>query len=72
MQYVDMDETYHGQFNRGLQEGQGIYHFSHGDIYDGQWLDGLMHGRGLYSYPDGSEFFGEFFEGIKVNGKMKY
>ena len=38
---------YRGSWEKGKQQGRGLFNFGNGDTYDGEWLCGKMHGRGV-------------------------
>ena len=43
-------DTYIGQFNKGLPDGSGTYTWANGDTYIGSWVDGLMQGEGTLKF----------------------
>ncbi len=40
------EDSYEGEFKKGLPEGNGTYTWSNGDVYQGNWKDGLKEGEG--------------------------
>ncbi len=40
------EDTYEGEFKKGLPEGNGTYTWSNGNVYKGNWKDGLKDGEG--------------------------
>lgn len=40
------EDTYEGEFKKGLPEGNGTYSWSNGNVYKGNWKDGLKDGEG--------------------------
>jgi hypothetical protein len=39
-------DRYEGQFNKGMPNGKGVYHWANGSVYEGQWLNGTRDGNG--------------------------
>ncbi len=60
-------DTYEGEFNNGLTEGQGTYVWSNGDRYIGQFKAGQANGRGVMKYVDGKEEAGLWQNNELVN-----
>jgi hypothetical protein len=41
-------DTYEGEFSKGLPDGTGTYVWSNGAIYKGKWRKGMRDGKGTY------------------------
>jgi len=65
------NETYEGDWDQDLMQGDGVYHFTSGAVYNGQWISGRRHGHGLMQYPDGSSYDGQW-EKDEMHGIGKY
>lgn len=54
--------VYYGEWNnRGLMNGQGIFHYANNNIYIGEWRDGLITGYGLYYWSaNGNVYIGDW------------
>ena len=55
--------VYHGEFRRGLKDGQGIKTWPWGDRYEGRFRDDKKDGYGVYSWGSGTPWAGERYEG---------
>jgi hypothetical protein len=42
-----------GEWENGVQHGNGVYRYVNGDRYIGQWRKGLQHGFGIVAPRDG-------------------
>jgi len=52
--------SYSGTWKNGKKNGQGIFHFSNGDVFDGRWADEHVNGVGKITYANGSSYEGQF------------
>jgi hypothetical protein len=49
-------DTYNGQFRKGLPDGTGTYTWANGDIYTGEWSNGFREGEGAMKFKlDGKD-----------------
>ena len=64
-------DTYTGQFYKGLPEGKGIYSFGNGNVYTGGFSKGLFSGKGVMTYKkaNGDSIVEGFWEDGKYAGK---
>lgn len=71
--YIQISDSYEGEFKNNTITGTGFYIWSNKDTYQGTFIDGKMHGKGIYKWPDGGEYIGEYKDNIKEGyGKFKW
>ena len=57
----------------GEMEGEGVMHFSNGDVYTGKWSNGLQSGKGDMRYADNGLYSGSWQKGRHHgDGSMTY
>lgn len=49
---------YDGEWQEGLQHGQGKCMYGNGDAYSGSWEGGVRCGKGTCLYADGDKYSG--------------
>lgn len=66
MTYANHD-TYVGEWEEDLEDGEGTMKYHNGDVYTGKFSKGKMHGKGVYEYAAGDTLksIGEWNEGNK-------
>lgn len=57
-QSPNFGDVYEGEFNNGVMNGKGVYHWCNGNWYDGQWVFGMMSGEGTLVEKDGTTYSG--------------
>ena len=63
--------VYVGEWEKGLQQGNGTALYNNGNTYKGEFWKGLKHGKGVFEVPSkGDIFTGEFKNGMR-HGKVK-
>lgn len=61
-------ESYSGDFQKGVSNGNGTSRWADGRQYVGGYKDGKRHGHGTLTYSDGERFVGEFRDGQRIIG----
>merc|ERR1719174_1971893 len=61
-----MNNRYHGEWNRGVRHGQGSFFYANGATYSGAWNENVKHGQGKYTFDNGKLYSGPF-----TNDQMK-
>jgi len=61
-----MNNRYHGEWNRGARHGDGTFFYANGARYCGSWKKNIKHGHGKYTFDNGSVYSGPF-----TNDQMK-
>ncbi|MDF1550030.1 MAG: hypothetical protein P1P88_19550 [Bacteroidales bacterium] len=62
------EDTYTGNFRKGLPDGRGLYTYSNGDSYFGLWRNGKKHGQGIIRYQNSKK--DSIVKGTWVNDYM--
>eukprot|EP01062_Namystynia_karyoxenos_P062270 TRINITY_DN55181_c0_g1_i1.p1 TRINITY_DN55181_c0_g1~~TRINITY_DN55181_c0_g1_i1.p1 ORF type:complete len:451 (+),score=169.57 TRINITY_DN55181_c0_g1_i1:86-1438(+) len=56
---------YHGEYQNGVRNGDGLMKGRDGSVYKGEWKNGKRHGQGIYYYRNGDVYSGNWREGSK-------
>ena len=60
-----------GEYEDGVEEGEGIITYQDGNILEGEFSDGKIHGHAVFKYPNGDKREGFFFENV-LDGQVIY
>ena len=52
-----------GQWKENAMHGEGVMHYSGGDVYEGEWEHNEAHGTGKYTFAEQDVYHGEFRNG---------
>ena len=63
-----LGNTYDGQWDQGLQNGQGMMLFADGNKYSGCWSQGVKSGAGKMEYWQGYTFAGQWANDDRLPG----
>ena len=77
------EDTYQGEFKKGMPDGSGIYTWSTGDYFDGNWKNGMKDGEGklvlkgndqkadsvVVGFWKNDEYFGKYENPYEVGSK---
>lgn len=55
-----------GDFEKGKQEGYGVYMWPDNRKYEGQFVNGKQHGEGLFTSKDGKQRKGIWEDGKRI------
>ncbi|CAG9461651.1 unnamed protein product [Pedinophyceae sp. YPF-701] len=64
-------DTYEGNLNMGVRQGQGKYTWASGAYYDGEYNENKKHGEGFMKFPDGGMYAGQWKDDL-IHGKGIY
>ncbi len=76
--HLSNDETYTGDFEKGISKGIGVYKFEDGAIYIGEFENNKISGLGFKILAKGNRYLGEYVNGLghgfgtSLIGKQKY
>lgn len=56
---------YHGEYQNGVRNGDGLMKNRDGSVYKGEWKAGKRHGQGIFYYRNGDVYSGIWREGAK-------
>lgn len=56
-------DFYEGEFNEGMYNGSGVYHYHGNGRYEGDWVNGKYDGYGVESWARGSRYRGQYKQG---------
>ena len=65
-------DTYVGEYEFDVYNGQGTYILKDGSKYTGNWLDNNQDSQGNYVCPDGSKEVGDFKNGLLNGNASQY
>ena len=71
--FLNMGDSYEGDFINDKITGFGKYIWSNKHEYIGDFIEGDMNGKGKYKWPDGNEYEGEYVNNKREGeGKFKW
>ena len=69
--FFESGDWCNGEFEDGVLNGFGEYHWANGNYYIGDWVDNLKHGNGAMYFANGDYYIGEFqYDAVNITGDI--
>lgn len=69
--YFSKEEWYEGEWNDNLMDGEGVYHYSNGNVFKGKFTEGHQNNIGIIEYKNGPIYEGAFGDDLIPQGRGK-